>query len=751
LPGHPADTRYFTNYDRAEVSLSGPEPFTTYILPTFGVKLPGPVSYFLATDGEWVDGYVTYARNWQPRYKIGGISFQDRRKNTYTANAKLTFKPGNKTLTLSWRGHRAFGFGWSRRGEYSREYHYIPEFAARPYEESNQMHLYWNHPLTKNTFYTLNFSRNMIHYRQTPGGKTPGELSEYGWTSENPLDHIYNVDGDNEPFIDEARYNGIWDEEEFYIDQNGNNQYDLGEPFVDKATPNGYYDPGETFRDYNGNGTWDGTEPYFDYGLDGIDGTDDEGEGNSLYDLGEPYIDANRNGRYDQLIEDGFFDWGYDRWMVWRDYRTVTYTFKGDITSQVNKANLLKTGVEVNYYDVRKGELQYPWIPYDGPTDIVSWAPENGWPSRGAFRDFYIRKPFQGAIYIQDKIETEGMIVNAGLRFDYWDPAIREWEDPITLVKIKVPRRPRLSPRIGIAHPITERDKLFFNYGIFTQIPQFSYIYEQATQGSSAYKYYGNPALGPTKTVQYELGVEHAFSDVLMAGVTGFFKDYRDLIDMEMRGEPPMEGHIFANWDYGNCRGLEFKLDKRYSRYTSGDISYTLSWANGKSSSDRQNYDYDYQGRPIPIRDYPLDWDQRHSITVDFDLRVPSGEKPSLFGLRIPDRWGINLLYQYGSGTPYTPTDEKGNMLPNVTPNSYHKPATHFVDLKANKDFNLGPLTYSFILEVTNLFDRENVRNIDPYTGKPWGPPTGARAEYNKNPYNVYPRRNVQAGISLEF
>ena len=44
------------------------------------------------------------------------------------------------------------------------------------------------------------------------------------------------------------------------------------------------------------------------------------------------------------------------------------------------------------------------------------------------------KRPYTFAAYVQDKIEYKGLIVNAGLRFDYIDAntkAIKNWEDPI--------------------------------------------------------------------------------------------------------------------------------------------------------------------------------------------------------------------------------------------------------------------------------------------------------------------------------
>lgn len=744
VPGTTREEHHFLNFDRAEVSFGGPEPLTTGLLRA--LNLPGSAKFYAASDGQWQDGYGKYVYNWQPRYSVLGIDFQDRRLNDYTGSLKWTYELPGKKLSLALRGSRDNSFGATPLSavDYLYAYKYIPEFAPRVTQYGSQAVMSWTHTISKSTFYTLNLSRFLNSYRQRPGGLDVNQLNDYtSGTSTNPLDIISQIgalDGVDEPYIDLPRYNGVWDPGEPFVDLNGNGTYDPGEPFVDQPRTAGHYVPGDPFRDWNHNGIWDGTEPYTDLNHNGH------------YDPGEPFVDWNGNGVYDQKVADGFYDYGFDQWAPWRDYRTVTYTAKLDFTSQRGKANLLKGGLEYKRFDVRKGEIQYGYMKYDLTPDSVSWLQNQGWgwPDRGVFRDFYERHPVSGAVYLQDKIETEGMIVNAGLRYDFFyaGKTAQTFIDPITGDTVLIGWQNSLSPRLGIAHPITEHDKLFFNYGIFYEEPQFSYLFEQATQGGSAYKYYGNPGLKPTRNTQYELGVEHALGTDWVLGFSGFFKDYRDLVDMQMQGTPPLDGHIFSNLDYGNVRGLEFNLEKYPSHYTRGSISYTLSWAYGKSSSDRQNYDYDYNNVPLPIRDYPLSWDQRHSVVADFDFRVGKGEHPELLGRKLPQGWGIDLLLQASTGLPYTKTlVDRSTPDPLYLPNAFRLPGYSSVDLKANKDLYFGPLKAQVIVQVTNLFDRLNVKNIDPYTGQPY--PT--EPESKNDPNNYYPRRNIQAGVSLEW
>lgn len=92
----------------------------------------------------------------------------------------------------------------------------------------------------------------------------------------------------DEPHTDEPRENGLWDESERYVDQNGNGRFDYGEPWTDVARRNRRWDAGETFEDQNGNGRRDDHEPYTDE------------NSNGRYDGPERFDDLNQNGKWDR-------------------------------------------------------------------------------------------------------------------------------------------------------------------------------------------------------------------------------------------------------------------------------------------------------------------------------------------------------------------------------------------------------------------------------------------------------------------
>lgn len=459
------------------------------------------------------------------------------------------------------------------------------------------------------------------------------------------------------------------------------------------------------------------------------------------------YLDLNERSAIDD-DQDGFYERGFPSRGTYHERRMKTSAAKLDLTSQLHQRHQLKAGLEMNYYEINQAEIKYPqfynsrWDPAVGGTPV-----DNGpWPSLGLFRDFYFRTPLAGAFYLQDKIEYENLIVNAGVRWDFWSPGeqIQEQVDESKNIfgkKFKF----TFNPRLGISHPITEHDVLYFQFGRFTQSVDYQFLFLQDTQSSGVLRLLGNPNIGSEETTQYELGVKHGFSDNVKLGATAFFKDYNGLLNTESRGRDPFTYSVYVNRDFGSARGIELSLEKRYSNFTSGFVNYTLQYATGKSSSYRQGYDYGARGTPIPIREWPLAWDVRHALNINFDFRIPRGERMSLLGLRLPQDFGVNMIWRLESGKPYTPSGLSATQF--TTQNSARLPYRTWIDLRANKDFRFWGMRNSLILEIKNLTNRRNARAINSETGEA----LGFFRPQDLNPSAYSAGRNILFGFATQW
>ncbi|KPL00600.1 MAG: hypothetical protein AMJ91_04130 [candidate division Zixibacteria bacterium SM23_73_3] len=576
----------------------------------------------------------------------------------------------------------------------------------------------------------------------------------------DPNDGVDGPDGKFNPWKQHQSYGGGAtygiDFAEPYVDGDIN----LGEPYVD-INKNGEYDFGEDYQDLNFNGRFDSPTDDWSPGIPFIDrnenGTFDYPNG--TWDPGEFYYDSNQNGKWDGV--DGFYDRGHERRSYYHKRQSTMLTLKFDFTSQISKEHQLRTGIMVERMRMTFADLRYPHTHYDGQPD------DGPWPDRGAFRDFYTRRPIRGAFYARDKIEYGAMIANLGFRYDFFIQSgdIREMKAEETPTEeVPIDTRAKLSPRIGVSYPITDKAKVYFNYGHFYQLPELHWMYMQRTQIGVAQ--FGNYNLDYMKQIQYEVGVDYAISSSYKLTLSGFYKDIFGQLNTDVLKIGPKEFDYWANSDYGRARGLETELNKRYGGYISGYINYQYAFAYGKSSSEASNYYARFQQGDIPIQEFPLDWDVRHQITLNFDLRVPEAEHPKLFGYKLPDNWGISVVWQYNSGFAFTP----GATFPGLElrrgeeplPNSERMPAMSNVDMRFNKDFRIWKFNYSFLIWINNLFDTRNVATVYGSTGRPDTSQNERDAAFNanivyrgqeidQNPLYYGPGRNIQLGLSVNF
>jgi outer membrane receptor protein involved in Fe transport len=790
---------YSFNSDRFEFSLSGPEPITTYLFPNMGIQLPGKnISLYLAADVDKTDSWVNYdnADYGTHEYMGGLFELSERRRNYHTATAKLTWwMRDNFKFSVGWNK------SWDRWTAFQWDHRYVPDWARYYEQNATNLNFNVNHTLSSELFYELNIARFALDYEVTPGGRLPDWFALEDQHNDFWDQNANGIWDPGEAYTD-VNGNGVWDAGEPYVDANGNDHYDAPEPLVEDGDGNGVYDPelrdwtnidrpepyvdgepfvdlAESYTDENGNGIYDFGEPFVDANYNGqwdaANGvydagtaetfTDLNGNGewdapNGVYDEGEIYYDVNGNGRWDD--SDSFFDWGTDRWAFWQNRSMTIWTAKGDVTWAPSTHHTFKSGIETRVMDFTMQESQYNDNAWTGtPRDSSELYFD-----RGVFIDFYDYAPTQLALYLQDKMEYGQMIVNAGLRLDYFiqaPVAIFVIEEG-ALVEQSVDNNAKLSPRLGISYPITTNAKVYFSYGHFYQLPELQYMYQGQTEGASASAIHGNPYLDYEKTVAYEFGVDYAFGRDWRVDVKGFYKDIYGLINSLEQQIANQISRYYSNADYGRVRGIELTLEKRYSNYFSADLSYLYSFAYGKSSDETSNYYDAFYGRPISVREWPLDWDQRHQVTATVDFRAADGDHPEVFGLTLPDNWGLNFLINYGSGFPFTPSTDHPDVhvtrAEEVEPNSMRRPWTMTVDMKFNKDFSLWGIDYSFILWIENLFDKENVRNVHANTGLPYtntvvdGVIITDRdqiPEYQQNPTNYDAGRNVRIGFALRF
>jgi outer membrane receptor protein involved in Fe transport len=426
---------------------------------------------------------------------------------------------------------------------------------------------------------------------------------------------------------------------------------------------------------------------------------------------------------------------------------TRTHLLKFDMTNQINKMHQLQGGMEFKYTSIFRRDFSILYNPAEGydPPEIQTPDVKETTPNYSEM----IKNPSEYAVYLQDKIEVADMIVNAGVRYEVFDPdgeTLSDPADPNIYAPLKLSNRfhdldgdgliseleavsdnakdyadrkeywykeaskkIQFSPRLAIAYPITDKGVLHFSYGHFFQIPSYTYLYinpefEVPVGGSVASATMGNADLEPQKTVQYEVGFQQQFGENIGVDVTGFYKDISNLLGSRIVTTFTNEIYgLYVNRDYGNVKGLTISLTKRYSNGFSANVDYTYSVAEGNASDPRSAFWDAQNNRESEKQLVYLDWDQRHTINGSLLFKLP---------------YQINLSFigEYGSGLPYTPSNV--NLVGGGFENSARRPQQMNVDMRVTKSFTMAGRELTFSANVYNLLDIRNEVNVYTDTGR---------------------------------
>jgi outer membrane receptor protein involved in Fe transport len=385
--------------------------------------------------------------------------------------------------------------------------------------------------------------------------------------------------------------------------------------------------------------------------------------------------------------------------------------------------------------------------------------------------------------------------VNAGVRFDYIDanaPSLKSEDLPLgpdlkltddDLADAK--SYSRVSPRIGVGFPVTDRTVLHVNWGQFYQQPNLQDLYvsyrflEYKIQNGGYFVPFGNPNLRPEQTTAYEVGFAHAFNDVAKMDVSAYYKDVRDLVQVQNVPSKPYNFSSFRNKDFATIKGVDIGFTMRRVNHVSANVYYSLSFAKGTGSVSLTQSNIAWTASEPPRQTSPLDFDQRHKLSVNLDYALAKGEGMAIGTWHPFQNFNINVLYNVASGTPFTPIEVMDEVTlaavstrPEGALNSRFGPWTQSLDFKAKRGIGLSGLNLDAYVWVLNLFDTNNAVNVyggtgsaynDGYLSTPPGQSTAADlAAHGIDPVAAYnlalqgaglfsTPRTVRFGVQLGF
>lgn len=305
----------------------------------------------------------------------------------------------------------------------------------------------------------------------------------------------------------------------------------------------------------------------------------------------------------------------------WKVADRQRYGFKFDLSSQVNKGHFFKSGVELQYSNIAMTTL-YNSSPADRGLLLISNENQIG---EGV-------KPYALNLYVQDKMEFEGMIVNAGMRMDLFNANVRTFQHGASRISemfrkytnardyayqdgswwtADAKKQVYFSPRIGISHPITDRAQFRFSSGVYYQWPELWYVFGEDYWSAGAANdrdvngngkiddtelynsmettysgQNGSTLLRPAKTTNFEVGTDWNFVSDYTVALTAYYKS-----EVDQFTQYPNENwravyktsipysRTLDNGAYGDTRGMELSLKKAFSRNFSFNVSYNYQWS----------------------------------------------------------------------------------------------------------------------------------------------------------------------------
>ncbi|MDE3058130.1 MAG: TonB-dependent receptor [Bacteroidota bacterium] len=402
----------------------------------------------------------------------------------------------------------------------------------------------------------------------------------------------------------------------------------------------------------------------------------------------------------------------------------------GDLVWQFDRHNQFEAGfsMEMTRFHVYAGT----WL-----QSQTSWTPD--------LWQYYNVTPISAGLYLQDKLEFEGMIANLGVRVDYWDPnkdgftmtnppspaytafyndvysnlpggfgSYQKWLAyegmiasppgwPTTPGKVQVP----VSPRLSVSFPITESSKLYFNYGHFYQRPPVSFLYDLALYPAAATVPSPNLTMG--KTISYEFGYEQSFLEDYLATISFYYKDVRNQPLPQTYVDYYHENEVtqYIPDAYTVVEGLEMRFDRTVGRFVT-------FWAN-------YNYmlqSYGQSGLAYVYENLLEASDALRSANITTTIPKPRAHVD--LNLHTPPDWGLafsswyfDLLFDWRSG---------GKMLWNPQEPDFKKQEWVDVvdytnlDLRLTKTVSISDINFQLMLTVQNVLNekRLDIGNMTP-------------------------------------
>jgi len=376
---------------------------------------------------------------------------------------------------------------------------------------------------------------------------------------------------------------------------------------------------------------------------------------------------------------------------------------------------------------------------------------------RQTFMDVYSESPVRYGFYGEDRLDLGDVIIELGVRWDYFDTGAltsavpgRIFTDPgfdaenqdasLATVLTPVESHSTWSPRVRVSFPVTDQTGFRLSYSHQVQTPEFAAILNGVNNDLAFTNTNDVFARDVTwgKSILFEFGVRHAFSQDLVMDISAYNKDkvsdisYRIQSFFDPAQLDSMKINVLTNADFGNTRGVDVSLIRRIGDFFNGQLAYTFQVAKN-TGSDPNSY-LRTTGRQVgavtgervdpPQAILPTDDNRTHNITGALSFSFPGDFKQgSAFGTLLRNA-GAFLRFRFASGLPYTrllnagagqtaPFVAFGLSAQSAEPiNASTMPWLKEMDLRVTKGLRLAGLDWTAYADFRNILNLANVTRL---------------------------------------
>jgi hypothetical protein len=400
--------------------------------------------------------------------------------------------------------------------------------------------------------------------------------------------------------------------------------------------------------------------------------------------------------------------------------------------------------------------------------------------------DAFHETPLRYALFFTDRVDLGDVVIEGGLRYDRLNSGVsyprvpsRVFSDPLrsgdlsaaqtaadTVVAqrcaafmaagdnagwstcnfVDAEAKSVLSPNVRVSFPITDRTGFRLSYAHQAQSPDFGLLASGASrdiQYTNTNRTFGRD-LGYSRSILFEFGIRHAFSDDMVLDVSAYNKDKTSDITVQVRPIfDPVLGttaniNMVLNADFGNARGIDVQLDRRIGQLFQGRLAYSYQSARSTGSDPfeyigttaRQVSSVTGDRVPPPTALLTTRDNRTHTVSGTATMNFPHGwHAGTTIGTLLQD-FGFAATYRFASGLAYTRLQNNGDGqlgpgnglgLVGATReplNASSMPWLKQFDLRVTRGFRMGGgRTVTTFAEFRNLFNFTNLDAIWAETG----------------------------------